>query len=106
MRILGVNAFHGDASAALLLDGQLVAAIEEERLNRVKHWAGLPIDSAIACLEGAQPDEIAISRNPRAHLGRKLLRASVRPQRWFRLWSRAVNSLKIAEIGDAFASQG
>ncbi len=48
MKILGLNAFHGDASAALLRDGQLVAALEEERLNRIKHWAGLPV----ACGEG------------------------------------------------------
>ncbi len=42
MNILGLNAFHGDASAALLVDGQLAFAIEEERLNRIKHWAGFP----------------------------------------------------------------
>ena len=46
MNILGLNAFHGDASAALVRDGQLVAALEEERLNRVKHWAGLPVLAA------------------------------------------------------------
>ena len=40
MNILGLNAFHGDASAALLSDGQLAAAVEEERFNRIKHWAG------------------------------------------------------------------
>jgi carbamoyltransferase len=106
MMILGLNAFHGDASAALLRDGQLLSAVEEERLNRIKHWAGLPIASARACLEGAQPDHIAISRNPRAHLGRKLLRAAMRPHRWFKLGSRAVNSLKIAELGGVLASKG
>ena len=37
MNILGINAFHGDASVALVRDGQLVAALEEERLNRRKH---------------------------------------------------------------------
>ena len=52
MNILGLNAFHGDASAALLRDGQLVAALEEERLNRIKHWAGLPVLAAKACLAG------------------------------------------------------
>ena len=51
MNILGLNAFHGDASAALLVDGQLVAALEEERLNRIKHWAGFQ-QAARACLEG------------------------------------------------------
>jgi carbamoyltransferase len=106
MIILGLNAFHGDASAALLRDGQLVTAIEEERLNRVKHWAGLPLASARACLDGAPPDHIAISRNPRAHLGRKLLRAAVRPHRWFKLGSRAANSFKIAELGTVLARKG
>ena len=51
-KILGLNAFHGDASAALVLDGHLVAALEEERLNRIKHSAGLPLLAAKACLEG------------------------------------------------------
>src|ERR1700730_6880478 len=106
MIILGLNAFHGDASAALLRDGQLVTAIEEERLNRVKHWAGLPLASARACLDDARPDQIAISRNPRAHLGRKLLCGAVRPRQWFKLGSRAVNSFKIAELGTVLASKG
>src|SRR5882762_8794233 len=79
MKILGLNAFHGDASAALLRDGQLVAALEEERLNRIKHWAGLPVLAAKACLGEVQPDHIAISRNPKAHLTRKLVRVALRP---------------------------
>src|SRR5215472_3791394 len=45
MIILGINAFHGDSSAAVLLDGKLVAAAEEERFRRVKHWAGFPSQS-------------------------------------------------------------
>ena len=40
--ILGINAFHGDAAACLVRDGQLVAAAEEERFRRIKHWAGFP----------------------------------------------------------------
>ncbi len=42
MPILGINAYHGDSSAALFADGALQAAVEEERFNRIKHWAGLP----------------------------------------------------------------
>jgi carbamoyltransferase len=106
MKILGLNAFHGDASAALVLDGHLVAALEEERLNRTKHWAGLPLLAAKACLEGAQPDYIAISRNPKAHLRDKLMRTALRPHRWFNLSSRAVNSLRIAQVGESLAAQG
>ena len=106
MRILGLNAFHGDSSAALLRDGQLVAALEEERLNRIKHWAGLPVAAAKACLEGAQPDYIAISRDPKAHLMDKLVRAALRPHRWLNLSSRAANSVRITQVGDLLAAQG
>ena len=106
MKILGLNAFHGDASAALLRDGQLVVALEEERLNRIKHWAGLPVRAAKACLEGAQPDYIAISRDPKAHLRDKLVRAALRPHRWLNLSSRAVNSVRIAQVGDLLAAEG
>ncbi|MGB8061706.1 MAG: carbamoyltransferase C-terminal domain-containing protein [Candidatus Sulfotelmatobacter sp.] len=106
MNILGLNAFHGDASAALVRDGQLVAALEEERLNRVKHWAGLPVLAAKACLEGAQPDHIAISRNPKAHLADKLLRVALRPHRWASLSSRASNSARIAQVEQTLAVEG
>lgn len=106
MLILGLNAFHGDASAAVLQDGQLTSALEEERLNRVKHWAGLPVMAARACLDGAVPDHIAISRNPKAHLGDKLLRAALRPHRWARLASRAANSVRIAQVSGVLRAQG
>lgn len=76
MVILGINAYHGDVSAALVVDGELIAAVEEERFRRVKHWAGFPRDAARACLEmagvrAADIDFFAVSRNPRAHLLRK-----------------------------------
>jgi carbamoyltransferase len=106
MVILGLNAFHGDASAALLREGQLVAAIEEERLNRTKHWAGLPVCAAKACLDGAQPDYIAISRNPKVHLRDKLVRAALRPHLWWNLSSRALNSVRIAQVGEVLAAEG
>ena len=106
MRILGINAFHGDSSAAVMQDGQLVFALEEERLNRIKHWAGLPIGAAKAGLGGAQPDYIAISRDPKAHLKDKLVRAALRPHRWFNLSSRAVNSVRIAQVGNLLAAEG
>ena len=53
MRIIGINAYHGDSSACLIIDGQLVAAVEEERFRRIKHWAGLPTESIRYCLEEA-----------------------------------------------------
>jgi carbamoyltransferase len=74
--VLGINAYHGDVSAALLRDGQLVAAVEEERFRRVKHWAGFPtlaIQSVldIAGIRGGDVTHVAISRDPKANLLRK-----------------------------------
>jgi carbamoyltransferase len=51
MLILGLNMFHADASAALLQDGEIVFAIAEERLNRIKHYAGFPTLAIKACLD-------------------------------------------------------
>ena len=53
MIILGLNAFHGDSAAALVRDGELVAAAEEERFRRVKHWAGFPSQAIAYCLQEA-----------------------------------------------------
>ncbi len=77
--ILGLNAYHGDAAAALVVDGELVAAAEEERFNRIKHVAGFPALAAAWCLEEAglragQLDHIAVSRDPHANVGPNLLR--------------------------------
>jgi carbamoyltransferase len=75
--ILGINAFHGDSSAGLVRDGELVAAAEEERFLRVKHWAGFPAESIKYCLAEAgislaQVDHLAINQDSRASLGRKV----------------------------------
>ncbi len=80
MNILGINAYHGNASAAIVCDGQLVAAAEEERFNRVKHAAGFPANAVSYCLQEAgvtisEVDHIAIPRNPWARLGTKALYA-------------------------------
>ena len=71
MYILGINAYHGDSSACLYLDGKLIAATEEERIRRVKHWAGLPSEAVKFCLEFegislSDVDIICISKNPTA----------------------------------------
>ena len=85
MVILGVNAYHGDASAAIVVDGRLVAAAEEERFNRIKHSAGFPYQAVRFCVNaaGITPDEIdhvAIPRQPMARLGRKMLYALRMPR--------------------------
>jgi carbamoyltransferase len=81
--ILGLNAYHGDASAALVVDGELVAAAEEERFSRVKHVAGFPRLATAWCLEHAgleagDLDHVAIGRDPRANLGAKIVQTAGR----------------------------
>ncbi len=83
MYILGINAYHGDAAAAIVRDGELIAAVEEERFNRIKHCAGFPAQSIAFCLRAAgitieQVDHIGISRNPAVRLHKKLLAAGQR----------------------------
>jgi carbamoyltransferase len=77
MNILGLNAFHGDSAAALVCDGALVAAGEEERFRRIKHWAGFPSQSIAYCLREAglglaDIDHVAINQDGRANRLRKL----------------------------------
>ena len=84
MHILGINAYHGNASAAIVSDGRLVAAVEEERFNRVKYAAGFPSAAIRYCLSEAgitlsEVDHIAIPRNPWARLGTKLWYAMKMP---------------------------
>jgi len=83
MYVLGINAYHGDAAAAIVRDGKLIAAVEEERFNRIKHCAGFPEQSIRYCLEAAgigleDLDHIGISRDPSAHLHKKVLFAASR----------------------------
>jgi len=85
MNILGINAYHGNSSAALVCDGQLVAAVEEERFNRVKYAAGFPANAIRHCLAEAgltirEIDHIAIPRSLWARLGTKLLYAVRMPR--------------------------
>jgi carbamoyltransferase len=77
MIIVGLNAFHGDASACLVRDGVLVAAAEEERFTRIKHWAGFPAQSISYCLDQAKVDideidVVALNQDSRSNLGAKL----------------------------------
>ena len=75
--ILGINAFHGDSAACVVLDGELVAAVEEERFRRVKHWAGFPVHAIRYCLEQAKVsldavDVVAVNQDAKANLGKKI----------------------------------
>ena len=107
--ILGLNAYHGDSSAALLINGQLAMAVEEERFNRIKHWAGLPVQAAAACLaetDTAAVGHIAISRDPRAHFLAKVVRAGLRPSHWGRTAGRAANGIAISRTKPALEKAG
>jgi len=109
MYVLGVNAFHGDASAVLLKDGHLVAAVEEERFRRVKHWAGFPTLAVRKCLEiagisGKEVAHVAIARDPKANLLRKGMFALSRRPDLGLILDRARNARKVFDL-DAPVSQ-
>lgn len=76
MIVLGINAYHGDSSACLVRDGHLIAAAEEERFRRIKHWAGFPSESIRYCLAEAGVDlsavqHLAVNSDPGANFWRK-----------------------------------
>ena len=75
--ILGINAFHGDSSACIVRDGELVNAAEEERFRRIKHWAGFPSESIKWCLQDAgitlaDVGHIAVNQDSKANIGKKV----------------------------------
>lgn len=77
MIVLGINAYHADSSAAIFKDGEMIAATEEERFRRIKHWAGFPSLAVEFCLREAgitlaEVDHIAIGRDPKAKFLKKL----------------------------------
>ena len=106
MYILGINAYHGDAAAAIIKDGRLIAAVEEERFNRCKHSAGFPAQAIRYCLEAAgirleDLDHIGISRDPSAHLHKKILFAATRVASHARqIKDRLGNAAKVRDLKD------
>jgi carbamoyltransferase len=89
MLIVGLNAYHGDVAAAVLRDGVLIAALEEERFSRIKHVAGFPAQAIQRGLDmaGATPADVdlwAVARGRRVHLLQKA---------WFALTHRPGGSL-------------
>jgi carbamoyltransferase len=103
MIVLGICAYHPDASAAILVDGQLVAAAEEERFVRIKHWAGFPTRAIEYCLKAAnvrveEIDHIAIGRNPHAHVFEKVMyMLRTRPSLSF-IKDRVRNARKVGDV--------
>lgn len=108
MLVLGINAYHGDSSACLLRDGKLVAAAEEERFTRVKHWAGFPAQSVRYCLDEAgitlsQVDHIAINRDPKANFLKKVGFAIKHRPDFSLILERLKNAKHWGSIGNDFA---
>jgi len=103
MIILGLNAYHADAAAAILMDGKLIAAVEEERIRRIKHWAGFPTEAIRYCLSEAgvtlsDLDHIAVSRDPKAHFWRKITFALGHRPKWSYLRDRAKNLGRVRDV--------
>jgi carbamoyltransferase len=109
MIILGINAYHADSSAAIFVNGQLVAAIEEERFRRVKHWAGFPEMAIRFCLKEAgigfeNVDYFAIGRDPKAKLFKKLLYLAKNPSGSMdAVKNRIQNSRKVGSLENELA---
>jgi carbamoyltransferase len=108
MFILGINAYHADSSAAIFKDGVLIAATEEERFRRVKHWAGFPSLAVEFCLKEAgislhEVDHIAIGRDPYAKLGKKITYLLKNPGGGFRaVKDRLANAKKVSSLDSEF----
>ena len=110
MIILGLNAFHGDSAAALLRDGVLVAAAEEERFRRIKHWAGFPAQAIAYCLREAKVsfadvDHVAVNQNSRANWLRKMRYVATRGPSIGLLRNRLANRARRARLPELLAKE-
>ncbi len=103
MYILGINAYHGDSSACIMHNDEIIAASEEERFRRIKHWAGFPSEAIKFCLGEAgiditQVDYITISRDPSANLHKKIVHAAKNLVSVKALKDRLANSKKVVSV--------
>src|SRR5262252_9304108 len=99
MLILGLNMFHADASAAVVLDGEVKFAIAEQRLNRHKHFGGFPALAVKACLQavGAKitdVDHVAVGQDSDANLAKKVQYALANP-------AKVLNFIKMRQRKEA-----
>ncbi len=107
--ILGINAYHADAAACIVRDGQLVAAAEEERFRRIKHWAGFPSQAIGYCLQEAKVDladlsHVAVNRSGRANFLRKLAYIVSRRPSARLLFNRLRNRKQLAGLAAELAA--
>jgi carbamoyltransferase len=108
MYILGINAYHADSSAAIFKDGVMIAATEEERFTRIKHWAGFPVLAIKFCLQEAgitlgQLDYISIGRDPKAKFLNKLHYLRKNPSLVFGAIKRYHNSREVTSLEKEFS---
>lgn len=118
MYILGVSALYHDSAAALIYDGQVIAAAQEERFTRKKHDAGIPVNAIRYCLDegNVRPDEIsyvAYYDNPYMTLDRymkniisagkenakDILKSGFSKMFGYKLWIRELLKKEIPSIG-------
>jgi carbamoyltransferase len=107
MYILGLNAYHADSSAAIFKDGIMIAATEEERFTRVKHWAGFPVQAIKFCLREAgislmDVDHITIGRDPKAKFMNKLNYLRKNPSLVFGAFKRFRNGQEVSSLEKMF----
>jgi len=106
--VLGLNAYHADSSAAIFVNGELLAATEEERFRRVKHWAGFPTEAIKFCLKEANctladVTAITIGRDPSAKWDRKARFVIQHPRAAWSMWSqRSANKDDIEKLHERF----
>jgi carbamoyltransferase len=103
--ILGINAYHADAAACIVRAGKLVAAAEEERFRRIKHWAGFPSQAISYCLREAKVDlrdvsHVAVNRSSRANFFRKLSYVALKRPSPRLLLARWQNRKQVTKIAD------
>ena len=103
--ILGLNCYHADSSACIIINGKLEFGIEEERINRQKHWAGLPINSIYACLINnnlnlSDVTDIVINTNPFSNIKEKsiyFLKNYIKGNKKFEIFKRTKNKFKLLD---------
>ena len=106
--VLGINAFHADASAAAVSAQGFVVGVEEERFSRVKHWAGFPAQAIRSCLDSAEslrsgdPVRVAVSRQPGAYFWKKAVLALRNPRSLGRAMARVRNLAQVSSLADCW----
>jgi len=109
MYILGLNAYHGDSSACIFKDGELITATEEERIRRIKHWAGFPTEAIKFCLDECgigieEVDYITISRDPSANIYKKITHSVKNLVSFKTIKDRLANTKKVSSIKEELSS--